>query len=151
MPDILHRVGIDASPEKVYGILTSLEGNRGWLDREATGEAQKGGTVTFFKGGLDAKVMEAKPNELVVWDCVKGPAEWVGTKINFKLEFKQDQTLVLFAHKDWREPVEFMYHCSMKWAVFLLSLKALAETGKGRPTPDDVWIYVGEGKNYQKR
>jgi len=63
---------------------------------------------------------------------------------------KQDQTFVLFSHTNWKEPVEFMYHCSMKWATFLLSLKALAETGKGRPTPDEVWIYVGEEKKYQK-
>ena len=31
-------------------------------------------------------------------------------------------------------------HYSMKWAVYLLSLKALVETGKGSPSPDDVRI-----------
>jgi hypothetical protein len=30
MVDILHRVGIDASVEKVYETLTTLDGNRGW-------------------------------------------------------------------------------------------------------------------------
>jgi hypothetical protein len=33
-----------------------------------------------------------------------------------------------------------MYHCSTKWATFLMSLKALIETGKGDPAPDDVQI-----------
>ena len=33
-----------------------------------------------------------------------------------------------------------MGHCSMKWATFLLSLKELAETGKGRPSPEDLKI-----------
>jgi hypothetical protein len=38
-----------------------------------------------------------------------------------------------------------MHHCSTRWAIFLTcSLKALLETGKGRPVPDDVKVYVGE-------
>jgi len=49
-------------------------------------------------------------------------------------------TIVLFAHKNWREAVEFYAHCSMKWATFLLSLKEFVEAGKGRPAPADVKI-----------
>ena len=45
-----------------------------------------------------------------------------------------------FTHAGWVEPVEFLAHCSTKWAVFLLSLKALVETGTGAPAPDDVAI-----------
>jgi hypothetical protein len=33
-----------------------------------------------------------------------------------------------------------MHHCSTKWAIFLMSLKAFVETGKGAPSPDDVKI-----------
>lgn len=29
---------------------------------------------------------------------------------------------------------------SSSWATFLMSLKALVETGKGQPSPDDVSI-----------
>jgi hypothetical protein len=47
---------------------------------------------------------------------------------------------VLFKHEGWREPVEFMHHCSTKWATFLMSLKETVETGQGRPHPDDVRI-----------
>jgi hypothetical protein len=47
---------------------------------------------------------------------------------------------VLFAHEGWAEPVEFMYHCSTKWATFLVSLKELVETGKGAPEPYDLQI-----------
>jgi hypothetical protein len=45
-----------------------------------------------------------------------------------------------FKHAGWKEPVEFMHHCSTKWAIYLMSLKALVETGKGAPSPDDVQI-----------
>jgi hypothetical protein len=47
---------------------------------------------------------------------------------------------VLFEHRGWAEPVEFMNHCSTKRAVFLLSLKQLLETGHGSPDPDYVPI-----------
>ena len=141
MVDILHRVGIGAPIDKVYATLTSLEGNRGWWDSNASGDATSGGTLTFFKH--DFRV-EASPNERVRWTCVKGTPEWTNTEVTFDLVYKQDQTFVLFKHARWVEPVEFMHHCSTRWATFLLSLKQLLETGKGRPAPDDVKVYVGE-------
>jgi hypothetical protein len=33
-----------------------------------------------------------------------------------------------------------MHHCSTKWAIFLMSLKSLVETGQGSPSPDDTQI-----------
>jgi hypothetical protein len=33
-----------------------------------------------------------------------------------------------------------MCHCSTKWGIFLMSLKALGETGKGNPNPNDTRI-----------
>ncbi len=33
-----------------------------------------------------------------------------------------------------------MHHCSTKWAMFLMSLKAFVETGRGAPFPNDVHI-----------
>jgi hypothetical protein len=47
---------------------------------------------------------------------------------------------VLFGHRNWREPVEFMAHCSMKWAIFMLSLREFVETGRGSPAPNDIKI-----------
>jgi uncharacterized protein YndB with AHSA1/START domain len=140
--DILHRVGINASVDKVFETLTTLEGNQRWWDSNATGDAKKGGTLTFFKN-FDFQVVEARPGELVKWKCVRGAEEWLGTEISFELARRNDQTFVLFKHAGWKEPVEFMHHCSTKWATFLLSLKALLETGKGRPAPNEVQVDVG--------
>lgn len=141
MVDILHRVGIGAPIEKVYKTLTTLAGNRGWWDSNATGDGAEGGTLTFFKH--DFRVVEATPRR-VRWKCVKGSPEWTSTEVTFDLVDKQDQTFVLFKHSGWVEPSEFMHHCSTRWATFLLSLKQLLETGKGRPAPDDVRVFVGE-------
>ncbi len=141
MPDILHRVGIDAGPEKVYEALTTIDGLSHWWTA-ARGEAVRGGTIDL--GFCAMKVADARPNELVKWECIRGPEEWVGTEVTFRLQRKQDQTFVIFKHGHWKEAVEFMYHCSTKWATFLLSLKSLLERGEGRPAPHDVKIDVGE-------
>ena len=53
----------------------------------------------------------------------------------FQLSRDSDMTLLVFGHRNWREPGEFMAHCSMKWAVFMLSLRQFAETGTGQPSP----------------
>jgi hypothetical protein len=37
-----------------------------------------------------------------------------------------------------------MHHCSTKWAIYLMSLKSLVETGKGTPNPNDPHI-SGDG------
>ena len=84
------------------------------------------------------KVLELDPAKRVLWQVVDGPQEWIGTKVSFDLRQDGDWTIVLFKQQGWKEPVEFMHHCSTKWAVFLLSLKSLLETGKGAPAPNDI-------------
>ena len=68
----------------------------------------------------------------------------VGTDLTFQLKAKKDETVLLFTHAKWKKPTEFMYHCSTKWATFLLSLKNWLERDEGRPAPYDVKIGVGD-------
>lgn len=139
MPDILHRVGIAAEPARVFEALTTVEGIRNWWSAETHGDAAGGGTFQFRRNRLE--VIHADPS-LVVWGY-SGPAEdWVGTQMRFRLVWRDGQTFVLFSHEGWREPNEFMSHCSTKWATFLLSLKAWVETGEGSPEPRDTKITV---------
>jgi uncharacterized protein YndB with AHSA1/START domain len=141
MPDILHRVGITATPAKVYEALTSPERLAAWWTSDTTGDSD--GTLKFRfgeVGGFDMKVLDLQPDRRVLWEVIDGPAEWIGTTVSFDLTRDGDWTIVLFTHSGWREPVEFMSHCSTKWATFLLSLKALVETGTGAPHPHDVRI-----------
>jgi len=92
------------------------------------------------RGTIEMKVLELDPAKRVLWQVVGGPQEWIGTKVAFDLSQNSDFTTLLFKHQGWKEPVEFMHHCSTKWALFLMSIKSLAETGKGAPFPNDVHI-----------
>ena len=142
MPDILHQVGIKSPLNDVYKALTTREGLAGWWTTNTQGDGKVGGVLQFRfgAGGFDMKVLEAQPGTRVLWQVVDGPEEWVGTKVSWELKQDGDYTIILFKHQDWREPVEFMHHCSTKWAVFLMSLKSLVETGKGSPDPNDIKI-----------
>jgi uncharacterized protein YndB with AHSA1/START domain len=143
MVDILHRVGVKSSSlDDVYGALTTVEGLSAWWTDATQGDTEVDGVLQFRfrQGGFDMLVRELEPAKHVLWEVVDGPAEWVGTTVSFDLKQEDDYTIILFKHEGWREPVEFMYHCSTKWATFLLSLKSLVETGKGAPEPDDFKI-----------
>jgi hypothetical protein len=141
MVDILHKVGIKSSSrDDAYKALTTLEGLSGWWTSDTRGESKAGGVIQFRfgSGGFDMKVLELDPAGRVEWLVVDGPPEWIGTKVSFDLRQEGDWTIILFKHRGWKEPVEFMHHCSTKWGVFLLSLKSLLETGKGAPAPNEI-------------
>jgi uncharacterized protein YndB with AHSA1/START domain len=142
MVDILHRIGITSSPDDVYAALTTVEGLARWWTEDTHGDGGTGGVLQFrFEpGGFDMVVLDARPGECVLWEVVEGPAEWIGTRIRFQLTQEDGFTIVTFSHEGWREPVPFMHHCSTKWAVFLMSLKKMVETGTGEPAPHDVRI-----------
>jgi len=140
-PIFLHKVGIKSSSvNDVYNALITLEGLSAWWTTNTQGESKVGSVLQFRfgAGGFDMQALELDPAKRVLSQVVEGPEEWIGTKISFDLRQDGDWTIVLFKHEGWKEPVEFMHHCSTKWGVFLLSLKLLLETGKGSPWPNEI-------------
>ena len=148
MVDIIHRIGIKSSPFQVFKALSTINGLSHWWTEDVAGYEETGGKIEFtfrsdsgdILGKMVMAVKELDSETDVRWHCIEGPDEWIGTDITFQLSHQGDQTIVLFGHKNWREAVEFTAHCSMKWAVFLLSLREYVETGKGRPSPNDLKI-----------
>lgn len=143
-----HRIGIAAPAEAVYAALATLEGLAGWWTRSTSGSCAPGGRIEFrflspageHLGSATMQVAALEPDRRVQWRCIDGPPEWIGTDLSFDLQPQDGLVVLRFAHRNWREPVEFMEHCSMKWATFLLSLRSFVETGRGRPAPEDLKI-----------
>ena len=143
MVDIIHRVGIAASAEEVYKAVTTNEGLSRWWTTDTSGAGSVGSIIKFRfgGGGPDFEVVELQTNAVVRWrHSGEMPGPWIGTEVSFHLARGGNQTYVLFSHSNWKEPSEFMGHCSTKWAVFLLSLKDALEKGEGKPYPDDIHI-----------
>jgi uncharacterized protein YndB with AHSA1/START domain len=148
MVSIIHRIGIRSGADKVYKAISTIDGLSNWWTSEVDGEEQLGGKLKFtfrtqtgeVKGEMTMEVTDLHAEKNIKWQCVEGPDEWIGTDITFNLSQGDDQTIIIFGHRNWQDATEFTAHCSMKWAVFLLSLRDYIETGKGKPSPDDIKI-----------
>ena len=87
MPDILHRIGIKASPAESYKALATLPGLAGWWTTDTRGKSEVGDVLAFRfgeRGGFDMKVIALDPARRVLWQVIEGPAEWIGTKVSFE-------------------------------------------------------------------
>jgi uncharacterized protein YndB with AHSA1/START domain len=134
---------MSAPLDRVYSAIATQDGLSDWWTRDGVrGASKEGSEIEFYFGQAEpAAVMEVArldPDGRVSWSCVGGAEEWVGTQLTFELTAKDDETVVLFTHANWRNASDFMAHCSARWAYFLLSLKSLVETGKGTPSPEDL-------------
>lgn len=142
MPNITHKIATPVDADDLFDAISTLEGLRNWWTTDVEGSPEVGGTLAFRFGGggpdMEIEVME--PNR-VVWRCTVGPDEWIGTHIEFSLKAEEEgKTALYFTHRGWEKETPFHYHCSMKWASFLLSLKSYVEFGLGTPFPSDIQI-----------
>jgi len=148
MVHIIHRIGIQAPIQKVYDALATVNGIANWWTKDTSGisEIGKNIEVRFHSpdetvvGSMTIEILDLQKDKKVHWKFSDGPEEWIGTEVIFDIHQEENYTIVLFQHRNWAEEVEFKAHCSMKWAVFLLSLKQYVETGTGKPSPLDLKI-----------
>ena len=109
MPDILHLLTINASPERVYQALATAEGIRNWWTREAELEARVGGKGEFRfyegKGVTQVRVDALEPTARVVWTvtAANAPGGWEGTTITFDLAAKEGATVLSFAQRGFKQ------------------------------------------------
>jgi activator of Hsp90 ATPase-like protein len=143
MADILHRVKILTEAETVHKAVATIDGLQNWWTRETTGSTSVGEHITFGFGNnqfqIRMKVTKDDGSKRVEWICEEDPSgAWNGTKLHFDLETVDGGTMLRFGHTGWEEATDFYAQCNTKWGQFLLSLKELAEKGKGSPHPEDI-------------
>ena len=143
MPKIIHQIGVKSNPQKIYELLTTNKGLSKWWTQETSGAGAVGSVIEFRFNDivLTFEVTKLIANKQVIWKHQGNmPQAWMGTELTFNLIEEESQTFVRFSHKNWGESSDFMAHCTTKWAVFLLSLKDVAEKGSGNPYPNDIQI-----------
>jgi hypothetical protein len=123
-------------------MLATKDGVSEFCDQTVQGDSEVGGKLSFFFGQPDPatvmEIVELSPDDRVQWRCVEGPHEWVGTTVTFDLTDRDGETVVLFTHAGWRDPVEYMHYCSTKWATFLIGLRSGLEGGAFAAFPNDT-------------
>lgn len=119
MADIFHCLRMNASPDDVFRAVTEEDLLRPWWARDTA---------------LDVRCVEIADGTSVVWRCFDGPPGWVGTDIAFAFAAEGTETVVRFAHRNWRDTSDAFARCTTKWARVLMALKSRVE----RPEADDL-------------
>jgi uncharacterized protein YndB with AHSA1/START domain len=136
MADIKHFLVIKAPAKTVFNAITEQEGLASWWTTNTIAKPEVG-FVDEFKFGDEyhnkMKVIKLEKDKLVCWDCLGGDREWVGTKLSFELNEKNDSTELMFTHAGWAAQTLFYANCNFHWGGFMQSLKSYCETGKGNP------------------
>ena len=89
MVDILHKVGIHSSSvNDVYDVLTTRDGLAGWWTTNTEGTSGVGDVLQFHfePGDISMRVLELDPARHVRWEVVDGPAEWIGTTVDWNAQ-----------------------------------------------------------------
>lgn len=137
MPDILHEVVIEGAPDKVYRALTEQSGLASWWTTHAAAEPKVGTIGEFqFEGGkfvIKMQVDALEPGRRVDWKTVQGAPDWGGTRVTWDLTPVENGTKVLVGHRDYPSYDGTFASVSYHWAMYLTSLKAYVETGRGNP------------------
>jgi uncharacterized protein YndB with AHSA1/START domain len=131
---INHLFHINASREKVFEALSTIEGLANWWTTQTSGDPALGGTLEFRfgqMGGPDMKITELKPGEKLSWECLGSPHGWVGHRLHFNLDENEGKTRVRFSHDGWTQQDDFHAICNFSWARYMESLRQYCQTGKG--------------------
>lgn len=142
--EIWHEILVDAAPSELYDALVQIPKLAHWWTTDVRGESAVGKRVEFWFSGFQGAVMEVtelRAGEAVCWRVVAGGAtDWLGTDLEFRILPDAHRSLLHFRHSRWPQDARSFPHCSLGWAIFLISLKEFVETGKGRPHPYDMPI-----------
>ena len=132
MPEILHRVFIDASSETIYNAITTELGLKSWWTTDSNAEPKVGtisrfgfpGHTTVFHMHIDKLV----PPEYVQWTCKGDDEEWKDTLISFEIKpAGNNQCVLTFRHEKWKSTSGYYADCNTTWGHLMILLKQYCE------------------------
>ncbi len=136
MPDIFHTFPVNASPGKVFEVISTSGGLDNWWTKSSEAEPETGGVYTFDFGpgyqwkAVVTKYLKDKEFEL---QMTESDADWNDTKVGFSLNNKNNITEVNFYHTGWPQNNEHYRISAYCWAMYLRILKRYVEFGEKIP------------------
>ena len=144
-------ISVSATPEQSYVALTT--GYARWWTPTEDVFAAIGDRIKFtFPPSVSYWTLEATrlvPNRSVELVCVEAlhkildkpqapETEWLGSRLVFNIESRDEQTLVHFDHEGLTPKLDCFEVCEAGWNQFFASsLKSYLDTGVGKPI---TWI-----------
>ena len=141
-PDFNTTFLVDKTPTEVFNAVTNV---RGWWSENIDGGTQQLNDVFTYRftdvHKCTMKLIEVIPGQKVVWlvldnyfNFTKDKTEWTGTKIEFEITEKDNQTQLRFTHRGLVPAYECYDICFNAWSGYInKSLHGLITTGKGKP------------------
>ena len=140
MADVLHQVGIQASPQELYSALTEVDGLKAWWSEHSVIEPTVGSlaSVSFYNNAVTFKlrIKELQPDEKVVWAVEGGPPDWANTNITWTISQNNGQSMLHLAHRGFASTEGNFANVNYNWGWYVTSLKFYLEKGEGMPHTD---------------
>jgi len=136
MPDIYHNFIINAPAAKVFDGICTTKGLDNWWTKSSRGEPVIDSVYHFdFGPGYqwNAIVSKCKTGEAFEWIMTGSDKDWLGTKVGFILNLRENITEVSFYHTGWPENNEHYRISCYCWAMYLRILKRNLEFGETVP------------------
>ena len=135
---------VNQTPNSVFNAINDVRG--WWSERVEGGTNQLNDEFTYQRRDVHKctmKLIEVVQDKKVVWlvmdnyfNFTKDQTEWTGTKIEFEISEKENQTEVHFTHWGLVPSFECFDICFDAWSGYINnSLHSLITTGKGQPNP----------------
>lgn len=137
MPDILHRLPIEAVAARVFEAVSTPSGLNEWWTLECEGVPSRGETFRFgFGRGYEdwrGEVGYLERDRAIEWTMTRADDDWTGTVVGLRLAPDGDRTVVEFSHRGWRDANAHYRTTSCCWASYLRILRRYLEHGERVP------------------
>lgn len=137
MSEIHHDISINAVPETVYQALTTAQGLKAWFTSQVSGSGELGSNWKLsFADQLffSWEVLTAENPHRVVWECLDGPGNSIGTEVEFLLKpGANNQTILTIFHRGWKDRDPKFTRCVEIWRTLMSHLQRYCETGVAEP------------------
>jgi len=133
MSDIIHYFPIKASLQKVFEMISTPSGLDIWWTKSSSGECEENGQYELgFGPGYDwkAHVSMFIPSKAFELEITDSDPDWLGSRVGFRLDVKNEMTWVEFYHNGWPESNEHYRISCYCWAMYLRILKRNLEHGE---------------------
>ena len=136
MADIFQDLPINATAGRVFQAISTPCGLDCWWTQKSAGEPAEGAEYELWFGpqyDWRARVTQCVADAEFELGMVRADADWLGTRVGFRLDSQAEATLVRFHHTGWpslNEHYRTSCHC---WAMYLRILRRYLEHGEFVP------------------
>jgi Activator of Hsp90 ATPase homolog 1-like protein len=128
---IQHEIAVRADPSKVHNAVATRDGLRGWNTSHVAGTGSVGTEwVLSYPGRPEfAWRVDRSDDHGVVWTCIRGPGDSVGTTVEYALTSLPDgRTRISLTHAGWPHQQGNFTKCNTLWGALLFHLKTFVES-----------------------